>query len=346
MKKLILVLLMLSFLTVPASANQIVAPEIPDEVEDLFPEQQDSFSDGLWHILTSVIGTLQPQVASAAGLCSGLLAVAMLLSLLRTYEGKSKALVELASVVGVACLMMGSAKSMITLSAKTIQDISHYGRLLLPVLTAALAAQGGVTSSTALYAGTALFDSVLSTLISSVSLPAVYIFLVLSIVNAATEDGMLKKLRDTVKWALTWGMKIVLYVFTGYISLTGVISGVADRTALKATKLAISSMVPVVGSVLSDASETILVSAATVKSATGVYGLLAIIAITVTPFLTIGLTYLLLKLTVALAAVFAPKQMTGLMEDFTTAMGILSGMTGTVCLLQMISIVCFLKGMG
>ena len=97
---------------------------------------------------------------------------------------------------------------------------------------------------------------------------------------------------------------------------------------------------------MSDASETILVSAAAVKNTAGVAGLLAVIALTATPFLSIGLHYLLLKLTSAVAGAFAPKSMASLMEDFSGAMGLILGMTGAVCMIQLISLVCFMKGMG
>ena len=95
---------------------------------------------------------------------------------------------------------------------------------------------------------------------------------------------------------------------------------------------------------MSDASEAVLVSAGMVKSAAGVYGLIAIAAIAIGPFLRIGVQYLLLKLTAAVCAVFSGKRISGLVADFSSAMGLLLAMTGAVCLLIMISVVCFMKG--
>ena len=120
----------------------------------------------------------------------------------------------------------------------------------------------------------------------------------------------------------------------------------ADAAALKATKLVISGFVPVIGSIISDASETILVSAGVMKNAAGIYGLLAILAICVGPFLRIGIHYLLLKLTAAICGVFGSKQIGGVIKDFSGAMGYVLAMTGTVCLLLLISVVCFMKGVG
>ena len=143
---------------------------------------------------------------------------------------------------------------------------------------------------------------------------------------------------------MTWTLKTILYIFTGYITITGVISGTTDAAALKAAKLTISSVVPVVGGILSDASETILVSAATVKNAVGIYGFFAILAIWIGPFLKIGCHYLMLKGLGAICGIFSGKNTAGLVDSFSVAMGHVLAMTGSVCLMLLVSTICFMKG--
>ena len=72
----------------------------------------------------------------------------------------------------------------------------------------------------------------------------------------------------------------------------------------------------------------------------------AILAVWIGPFLKIGVHYLILKALGTLCGVFGIKSVTGLIEDFAAAMGLLLGMTGAVCLMLMISTVCFMKGVG
>jgi len=102
----------------------------------------------------------------------------------------------------------------------------------------------------------------------------------------------------------------------------------------------------VVGGILSDASEAVIVGTGVVKNTVGVSGMLAIIAICISPFLKIGVQYLLLKLTAAFCDMFGVKRVSSVIQAFSTAMGILLGMTGAVCILLLISTVCFMKGMG
>ena len=243
-------------------------------------------------------------------------------------------------------VLFSSSRSMIHLASETVRQLNDYGKLLFPVLTAALSAQGGITTSAALYAGTAALDLLLGSFLSGALVPAVYLYLALAAANAATGEVLLKRLRDLLRSGISWCLKTVITVFSTYMSITGVVSGTTDAAALKATKVTISSAVPVVGGILSEASEAVLVGAGMMKNAAGIYGILAVLAIFLEPFLQIGLQYLMMKATAALCSVFSEGSIPGLTEDFSAAMGLLLGMTGSVCLLLLISTVCFLKGVG
>ena len=89
-------------------------------------------------------------------------------------------------------------------------------------------------------------------------------------------DAMLKMVRD--------------------ISREQALEGVRSITVRVGT---LSGVVPVVGSMLSDASETLVVSAGVLRNSIGVFGMLAVLALCAAPFLQTGLTYLVLKLTAA-----------------------------------------------
>ena len=345
MRLMLIVLLVLS-LAMPVSAADITAPTVPESGRDLMPQDGTSFGDGLWQICCRGLAKIRPDIAEGAKISLCIIAAVVMLSILSAFPGMMEKCCDLVGAVCIAGLLLGSANSLIRLGTDTVEEISQYGKLLLPVMTTALAAQGGLTTSASLYVGTAAFDTLLSGVIASVLVPMVYIYLALAGANAAIGDDLLKKLRDFLKWLMTWVLKTVLYVFTGYMGITGVVSGTTDAAALKAAKLTISGVVPVVGGILSDASEAVLVSAGVVKNAAGIYGIFAVLALIAEPFFRIGVHYLILKFTAAVCGIFASKRITELIGDFTSVMGLLLAMTGTVCLLILISTVCFLRGVG
>ncbi|MBO5129706.1 MAG: stage III sporulation protein AE [Oscillospiraceae bacterium] len=346
MRRIIRMILLVLVLSLPVSALDITAPQVPESGRALMPSSAETFGEGLLEVIRDVLGYFHPELKEAASVCMGVIAAAMVASILKSLPGSPMKTVELAGTVAVASMLLNASNSLISLGAETVHQISEYGKLLLPAMTAAMAAQGGVTSASALYAGTAFFDSLLTSLVVKLLTPMIYVYLALSAAGSAIGGDMLKKLRDFMKWAYVWTLKIILYVFTGYISITGVVSGTTDAATLKAAKLTISGVVPVVGSILSDASEAVLVSAGTVKNAVGVYGLLAIIAVWIGPFLKIGVHYLMLKLTAGVCGLFSGKPITDLVGDFSSVMGFVLAMTGAVSLMFMISTVCFMKGVG
>ena len=344
MRRLIIIIIIVLLVPIHVNATEFHAPVVPESGRAFMPNNTESFTDGLLSIIHECIDTLRPAAATAAGICISIVGMVILCSIVKTFPGAGGKSVELICSLLIGILLMETSGALIALASNTALDISNYGKLLFPVLTAALAAVGGVTKSTALYVGTVAFDTALCSCISNVIIPLVYIFLCVSIASSALGNSYFDQIKRFLKWIVTWGLKIVLYVFSGFMTITGVISGSTDATALKATKLAISGMVPVIGGLLSDASETVLVSASVVKNAAGVYGLLAVIAIAVGPFIKIGIQYLLLKGTSGLCAALAGKDSCKLIEDFAEAMGFLLALIGTTSLLQLISIVCFMKG--
>ena len=344
MRILAIILSLAWVLTVPVSAMDFTAPAAPEQAQKYLPDETEDFGEGLRFVIKSALETVQPSIMEALGVCVSLVIAAMLVGLISEIPGNVKTNVELVGTVTAGVLLFRPANSLIRLGIDIIRQISQYGKLLLPVMTGALAAQGSVTKSGAIYAATAFFDALISHTVSELLVPLVYILLCISVACNLFQQPLLKDMRKFIKWLLTWSLKTILYVFTGYISITGVVGGATDATMLKAAKLTISGMVPVVGSILSDASEAVLVSAGLMKNAVGVYGLLVMISLWIGPFLQIGIQYLMLKASSGICEMFGTKQVAELMKDFSSAMGLVLAMIGTVCLIFIISTICFMQG--
>lgn len=344
MRLILIFLFLLHFLAVPAYCAEIEPPGVPQAGEAYMPPETESFSEGLWYVIKTAICEINPALKEASAVCLSLIGAVLLVALLKDFSKGPQKTVILAAVVGVGTLLLGASNSMIRLATNTVTELSDYGKLLLPIMATTLAAQGGTSSSAAMYTGSALFCTVLTSLLTKLVVPMVYIFICISIAWGAIGEDSLKSIRDFVKWLALWTMKIVLYIFSGYMGISKIVTGAVDASALRAAKLTISGMVPVVGKIISESSETILVSAGIVKNGVGIYGLLAILSVLIGPFIKIGIHYLLFKATAAICDIFEIKQISGLVSDFSKAMGITLGMIGILSMMLMISTVCFMKG--
>ena len=319
------------------------APEPPEGAAEYLPEEADSFGEGLWNVLSAAVEVIHPAFYAGVRCCLRALCAVLVIAMAGQLSPK-KVAAELAGVAAVAALLLEPSAELMELGVQTARELRSYGNLLLPVMASALAASGGVTTSSTLYVGSAVLDGVLSAAMTGVFVPLLTAFLALSIAYGAAGEPILEKLRGLCRWCMEWAMKLTLYLFTGYMTVTGVLSGTADAAAAKAAKLTISGAVPVVGGILSDATDAVLLSASVLGGGTGVWGILTVIAIFCAPAMGIGVRYLLLKVTAAVAESLGSGRAAALIGDFADAMGLLLALVSTQAVLLLISAVCFLKG--
>lgn len=344
MKRLFFLLLIIAaFFTTPVKATAVSAPEVPSDVAQWMPEDTSDFGSGAIIVLRKIFPAAHAELSSAIQISLTIFACVLLVSILRS-SGETRSPAELAGAVCIAVALLQNSETMISLAIQTIQEISEYSKLFLPVIASMTAAQGAVTSSTALCIGTSIFTAFLSNVLRQVMIPCVYLFLAASIAHCALGEATLKGIKEQMKKISAWFLKTLLAIFLSYMSITGVLTGATDKAALKVTKAAISAAVPVIGSSLADASEALLLGTAIAKNAVGIYGVFAFLAIFLAPFVRIGTHYLILKATAALCSIPGPKRLSDLVEDFCSALGLLLGMTGSLCVLSIIGAVCFLKG--
>lgn len=302
------------------------------------------FSSNLKTILTNGWNQSFSAIKSAVKVAVSMMSVILLCSLVTQMEEKfSKFTVVMAGVLSLTMLSVATVGSMVDLGKETLSELQAFTALLFPILATATAASGGIATSTVLYAGSIFVSNVLMQAMNYILVPLIYAYLAVSAAEALLRNHALKKMKDFIKWAITKGLKLLLYGFSCYLSLSGIISGVGDATALKAAKLTFSAVVPVVGSMIADSTETVLVSASMIRNAIGVFGMLAVIAICILPLIRLTVQYLVLKMTSAICATIGERPLTDFLESVADAMGFLSGMTGVCGFMMLISCVCTIK---
>ena len=247
--------------------------------------------------------------------------------------------IYLGGVLAVTITASSDLTTMVGLGRSAIESMDTCSKALLPTLAAATAATGSATASSVRQMATMMFSDILITIISHLILPMVYTYIALCAAKAAIGNDGLGKLAGLVKWGSTTVMGLLLLAFTGYLTVSGAIAGSADAATLKTAKFTISTVIPVLGGILSDAAESVMAGASLLKNAIGIIGLIAVLGICLGPFLQLGIHYLIYKVTAALAGTVADKRLSDFIDSISGAFGILMGMTGACGLLLLISIV-------
>jgi len=359
MKK-ILLLLLLCLLTLPASAADVSAEQalaldtdglvssLPQAAADILGDS--SVTDALEpegilkRIWTSARESAENALQNELKGAAAMLSIALLCAAAEIFAPeKSMAYVELGGALGVAAVAVNDLRGFIGLGTETLHSLSDFSKALLPTMAAAAAAGGAVTSGAAKYAATALFFDVLLTLADKLVMPLIYGFLALVIARAALGNGMLSGGASLLKWGAGSLITLLMLAFTLYLSITGVISGTADAAAAKLTKTAISTALPVVGSILSDAAGTLLAGAGILRNAVGIFGMLAVLCVCLTPFLRLGVQYLAYKAAAALSGLVAGKRLQELISGIGSAFAMIMGLVGAGGMMLFFSLIASVK---
>ena len=359
-KTLICIFMVLGALILPAYREVDVVGEQAealetDKLEEYVPDDASVYMDGMSIMDSLDLGTSVSQIINnASGDVGGflkngaksavmLLAVVLLCGVIKgMYDGTDSVVanyVPLAGALAVVAISAVDFSSLIGLGRDAIDSMDTFSKALLPTLAAAAAASGAAVSATAKQVATAFFADILITVIKNLLLPLVYAYIAVAAADAAVGNGVLKRIGALIKSFTIWALSLILAAFTAYLTLSGVISGTTDAVALKATKTVISSAVPVVGGIISDASESILIGAGVLRNAIGVFGAIAVIAICIAPFLRLSIHYIMYKIAAAVSSTIGDEKIIGLIDNLASAFGIVLGMTASCALLLFISLI-------
>jgi len=329
----------------PAITGQVDTSELEEKGERIMGEPLDSVPDlesGLARIGRMALDYLSELAGETAGSGGVILVISLFTGLLQTLgdeisPGIGRAAL-LAGTLAVTTAAVGDARSVVLAGQETILELNELTKVLMPALTSAAAAAGSLTGAAARQMATLICSNLLLTWMNELLIPMVYCYIAVCAGALAADNPGLQAVGELIGWAVKTMLKWMLLLFTLYLSISGVISGSADRAALKLTRFAVSGMVPVVGGILSDATESVLVGAGLLRNSIGIYGTLLILSSCVHPFLRLGVRYLLYKCAAILSSLLSRSPVSKLIAQIGTAFGMVLAMTGAGATVTLISV--------
>ncbi len=319
---------------VPGRARDIIGDASVTDADSLPDRLKKAVSDEL-------TGVFKPALKNGAAV----LAIAAACAVAGTINDSSRTpdFVVLAGVLAVAAAAVGNVSSYMSIAGEMVLELEMFSKALLPTLAAAGTASGAALSASAKYLAASLFLDVLITVSTRIVLPLISAYLAASIADAAVGGGTLRGVANLIKWLTVTVMTAVTLAFVTYLTVTGVISSSADAVAMRLAKAAISTALPVVGGIISDAAGVVMNGAAALRNAVGVFGLAVICAVCLAPFLKLASYMLVYKAASALAAPITDARIAKLLGDIGTAYGMTLGLVGSVSMMLFVSVISAMK---
>lgn len=235
-------------------------------------------------------------------------------------------------------LSAGDLSALIGLGVETMDELSTMAKLLLPTIAAAMAGGGCVGSASVWQVGALMLSDIFLSLMRDVLVPVLYCMIGTAAAGALLEQSRLSLLSKGIGKLLSWGLSAILIVFTAFLSVSNLLAGSADRFAVKVGKTVISGAVPVVGGILSDATEAVAAAALTLRGTLGVLGVFSVLALCLVPLLRMAVQYLFYQLAAFFSGMVGSQSLSKFLEQLSSAFSLMLAMTAGGAFLLLVSL--------
>lgn len=215
----------------------------------------------------------------------------------------------------IITLIMTNFSSIITEMKTAVQSLTGFANSLIPLMITLMITTGNVVSSGMLQPILLLLVTFISNFMTNILIPITLVATALGIISKISDQAQVGKLSKFLNSSMVWILGTVLTLFVSVTSLEGGLTSSIDGVTAKAAKTAISSVVPVVGSILGDAVNTIMGCSNIIKNAVGVVGIIVIIAICIRPIVQLAALTITYYLGAALCEPIADDKIVGIMEQ-------------------------------
>ena len=357
MKRAAFIILLLLALCAPARATELsdaldldalekaAPPETSEALGDEKPEdaQLDRGLERLWARLQALLPeTLREVLAPLAAV----VAVTLLCAMAEAFAGAggrdASETVQFGGCLAIAVIGAQDLRSVLTLGGETLARLKEFSDVLLPTLTTAAAVAGAPGAAGAVWAASALFSDLLLRASDGLVLPLIYGFTAAACAASILGDQRLDGAVQLLDWAARTLLKALTLSFTAYLGVTRVLGASSDAATVKTAKTLLSLSLPVVGKLLSDASDALVAGAGLLRGAVGVWGMLSVLAMLLLPLLRLALRCLLFRAAAAVCSGIAGERVGRLIARLSRAYALLLGLVGVsaaVTLLAVISLI-------
>lgn len=281
------------------------------------------------------IGEIQQQKNMAFSIFLIVFAAAVFASFVKIFEKSQIADISFYMMyLLIAALLVRSFRTMNLLVQNTCLDLNAFMNVLLPSYLITIVLSSGTVSAVGFYELTAAAINLVQLFLVKLILPAIHFYLILLLLDQMGKEDYFSAMAELVELVISWILKSILGIILGLQAVQCLVAPSVD--ALKNSAMhRLTKLMPGIGNALDTAAETVAGSAAVIKNAVGVTGMIALFLICAMPLAKLAVCILIFRLLCAVIQPFCEKRMVD---------GIASISRGTVLLLrvQMTALAVFL----
>ncbi|MBQ8590358.1 MAG: stage III sporulation protein AE [Firmicutes bacterium] len=227
---------------------------------------------------------------------------------------------------------IGKTICMLTVSTIVIRDfieVFHYCvsqtdlmivtvQSLFPVLIPLTVASGKTVTGTILNPAMVGVIAMISTIMDQWILPAVYFSGALCLTGRLIDQSFLRKSGKLLKDAIVYSVGLTVTVLSAFTTIQGSVGKAADSILMKTARFSVDNFIPVIGGFAADSMDMVLSCTGMIKSVIGIWGVLMLLAVLVTPLVKMGVIILIYRVCSILAEALTDQMTAGFLEEISS----------------------------
>ncbi len=266
--------------------DSIVDDSVMDVLEDIGLKDFDFgevYNISLKNITNFFSITLKDKVKACLDIFFELMCIIMLTGTVASlFKNNSDGnFINLLSVITVILLSVSRISGTLSAVVSVLQLSGKFMLSFVPVYTLIISLSGNAASALTYNTFVISFAELMSAFITSGFTELIGVFFCLGISFSMNSSINIGRFISAVNRAVSTVLGLFASVFTGFLSLKNILSVSVDNVSIKGIRFLIGSLIPVVGSSISEAYSSLLGSINLIKGSVAVIGILVIVIINV-----------------------------------------------------------------
>lgn len=243
----------------------------------------------------------------------------------------------------IITLVLNNFSDIINMVKNSIINLVGFSNSLIPLLITLMLTTGSIASAGVIKPVLLILINFIGNFITDFILPLVIIGTTLSIVSKISNKVRIDKLAKFLKSAGVWILGIIMTLFVTILSLEGSITETVDGVTAKTAKAAVSTVIPVVGKILGDATDAVIGCAGILKNAVGFIGILVIIGICISPIIKLALLSFTYYIASCVCQPIADEKVIGLLDSIGDTFKILLAIIFCISVMLIVGLTIVMK---
>ena len=256
-------------------------------------------------------------------------AIAIMSSLLLQIRGKALNkplgdIIHFATFAIIVVTVLTAVLELVKITSGTLDLLKKQMEICFPILLTLMASLGA-GSSVAIYQPlVAILCGGIMYIFTNILLPIFSLSLIFGIIGNLTSSVKLNKFTKFLESSFKYIIGFTFTIFSAFLAISGIVAGSYDGVSIRATKFAVKSYIPIVGSYLADGFSMIMASSVLIKNAIGYSGLIVMFLTIISPVLKIVLFKLGLSLVGGIIESVADSRVTNFISNTAKSLTMLS----------------------